>query len=526
MKSILGIALLAMILSMLLTPLVKRAALWLGLVDQPDKRKVHRIPMPRVGGVAIFLGCIFAFLPAVVMHSDVLDMAFLDPRVKYLICGGVMMFGLGFVDDIWGLKARFKLGVQAVSALILFMGGIKIAGLGIKGVASFPLGWTALPISVFWVLIVVNAVNLIDGLDGLAAGVGVFVCCVLVMLNINNNNLLEAMIMASLCGAILGFLWYNFNPATIFMGDSGSYFIGYMIAALSMMGSTKTQTAATLLIPVIALGIPLMDTVWATIRRFVVGRGLFTPDKDHFHHRLLKMGLSHRTAVLVLYSVSIVMGLAALSLVFLNDARTSILLALLFIGCVMGIKKLGYLDFLTPYRVSRWGKGIVDEVGLNKDRRILHAHQLAISTSENLETFWENVIQALKFLNVDYAKIQLWEGHIDPQRIFYGIWHLKENTKDEGVLFQYNRLLLKYPFERNGIYFGNIILSKEGFDSDHSKYLTLSHVEHLRRTMSEKLAELRAQGKFNEVAGRTLEVVDSEYNRADQGDKGRIVNAG
>ena len=166
------------------------------------------------------------------------------------------------------------------------------------------LGWLSLPLTVFWFLLVLNALNLIDGLDGLASGITLFVALTLLIVWDSPSNLIVAMALAALAGASLGFLRYNFHPASIFLGDSGSYFLGYNLAALSILGSLKSEAAVAILIPIVALGVPVIDALWSPVRRFILGQRIFTPDRDHIHHRLLKLGYTHRRAVLLLYAIT------------------------------------------------------------------------------------------------------------------------------------------------------------------------------------------------------------------------------
>ena len=191
---------------------------------------------------------------------------------------------------------------RSASRCISYAGGIQIGVVYLPGVGELALGWLSLPLTVFWFLLILNALNLIDGLDGLAAGITLFVALTLLIVWSSPSNLIVALALAALAGASLGFLRYNFHPASIFLGDSGSYFLGYNLAALSILGSLKSEAAVAILIPIIALGVPVIDALWSPVRRFILGQRIFTPDRDHIHHRLLKLGYTHRRAVLMLYA--------------------------------------------------------------------------------------------------------------------------------------------------------------------------------------------------------------------------------
>ena len=296
MTSIIAIFVFSLIFSLILTPLVRRVSVKYGLVDMPSARKVHSLPIPRTGGAAIYMAFFLSFIPAIFYKTRILDLLAQDPRLLYLVLGGCVVFGLGFFDDVRKMNTYVKLTVQILAALIVYAGGIRIDFVVLNGVFGWHFGWLSLPITVLWVILVINAMNLIDGLDGLAAGVSFFVCTVLLALCVLDGRYLVAIGFAALAGSTLGFLKYNFNPASIFLGDGGSYFLGYMLATLSMLGSIKSQAALTIIIPIIALGLPLMDTIWSTARRFIFGQRLFMPDRDHFHHRLLRLGYTHRRA--------------------------------------------------------------------------------------------------------------------------------------------------------------------------------------------------------------------------------------
>jgi len=277
MTTIIFIFILSLVISLILTPLVKSIALRYKLVDQPSKRKVHSQPIPRIGGVGIYLAFFLPFVSVLFYKTQVLELLSPDTQLIHLIIGASLAFGLGLTDDLRSLGPKSKFAVQIVAALIAYAGGIRISVIFLPVIQNWYLGMLSLPVTVLWFVLVMNAINLIDGLDGLAAGVTLFASLVLLMLCVTSGKLLVGMGLAALGGATLGFLRYNFNPASIFMGDSGSYFLGYTLAALSIMGSIKSQATVAILIPVIALGVPLIDTVWATLRRFILGQRLFSP---------------------------------------------------------------------------------------------------------------------------------------------------------------------------------------------------------------------------------------------------------
>jgi UDP-GlcNAc:undecaprenyl-phosphate GlcNAc-1-phosphate transferase len=306
----------ALIVTAGLTPIVRHFALAAGAVDEPTARRVHSKRVPRLGGVAIVLGFSAPLLALYILKTDVgRTIAFRSPKLLAgLFAGAVIMAILGFVDDVVGVGAKRKLFVQVIAASIAFACGLRIDSFALPMIGELSLGWLAFPATVLWIATVANALNLIDGLDGLAAGVAFFGCVTNFVVALMSHNLMICLFSASLAGAILGFLIYNFNPATIFMGDSGSLFLGYILATMSLLGSSsqKSPTAIAILVPLIALGLPLMDMLLAMARRILERRSIFSADRGHLHHRLLDLGLTHRRAVLVLYGLSLLFTAIAL----------------------------------------------------------------------------------------------------------------------------------------------------------------------------------------------------------------------
>jgi UDP-GlcNAc:undecaprenyl-phosphate GlcNAc-1-phosphate transferase len=327
-----------------LTPVVGSIGKRCQIFDWPSECKVHGAPVPRIGGVAIYLGFHLPFIVCMCWAPALLRPLLAEHSLFWVGTAAALVFFLGFCDDIRPLRPGTKLVVQAVAGIIAYVGGIRITELSLPWNAAWSTGWMSLPITLLWFLLVINAINLIDGLDGLAAGLSLFSALTLLALNFMRGEEGVAIGLAALAGACLGFLRYNFNPATIFMGDSGSYFLGFVLAALSIQGSVKRQAAVTILIPAIALGLPILDTLVAPIRRLAAGRNLFAPDKEHLHHRLLCLGLSHRKAVLALYGATILLCVLALVMVEARGAHAAGVLLLLATAFVMGFRKLGHFQ--------------------------------------------------------------------------------------------------------------------------------------------------------------------------------------
>ena len=461
-----------------------------GLLDIPSERKIHAHPVPRTGGLAIYVAFYLCFVPALFYKTEIIDLILQEPRILYLILGASVAFGLGLWDDIKRLHPTLKLSVQVLAALIAYAGGIRIDGISLTGASVWPLGWLSLPATVFWVIFVINAINLTDGLDGLAAGVSFFVSIILLVFCVLGERFLTAIGFAALAGATLGFLRYNFNPASIFMGDSGSYFLGYMLATLSILGSIKGQAAATMLIPVIALGLPLMDTVWSTVRRFILGQRLFGPDRDHIHHRLLKLGLTQRRTVLVLYGITIVLGLVSIIFIHARDERAALLLLLVGVTMIFGIRKLGYLSYLSVGRMIRWVGDVSDELGINQDRRRFLGCQIEISQSTDMDEFWLKVVSAVQLMELDYLELKL-EPKVYTSRASKTYhWNSGKRKMKLSSLDPNKTMYTSLPLEDGNDKFGALILAKKiDASSEHSNH-TLQRIEHLRRTVTETLHKL------------------------------------
>lgn len=324
----------ALLASFLLTPYIKQLAVKIGAVDKPDKRKVHTQVMPRLGGLAIYLATMLAIVCSMPITRDLLG----------ILLGGTWIVIVGVLDDKYSLPARVKLAGQVIAAVILVAFDVKIEWLNNPFGGYFYLEYLSIPFTVFWVISFINVVNLIDGLDGLAAGVSGIASITVLLVAVHQGYFPVATLTAALAGGIIGFIHYNFNPATIFMGDTGSMFIGYMLAAISIFGAVKSAATIALLVPAIALGLPIMDTAFAILRRYSNGRPIFQPDKGHLHHRLLAMGLSQRQAVLLMYGISIVLCLAAFVLAEANVYVAAVVIVLILVGIAVGAKRIGILN--------------------------------------------------------------------------------------------------------------------------------------------------------------------------------------
>ena len=354
----------ASLCSLALTPLVRSLATRLGAIDVPGERKIHSQPMPRLGGLSIFIS--FYLVLAVASRFDFFHFPadfFRTEHYEWILLATGLVLGIGIVDDFRRLSPILKLFVQVLAALIVALFCYKIEAISLP-FGTLRLGIWAIPMTVFWIVAVINAINLLDGLDGLASGTAFIVCITMFAMSLTGQNVGIALVSFIFAGSILGFLRYNFHPASIFLGDSGAYFLGFELALLSLQSSLKGTTTFAILIPVLALGLPMMDTSLAMVRRllkslhimavdpeknviqffYLDGWSMFRADRGHIHHRLLDLGFTHKRAVILLYAISALLGVLVLSSVYLRNLNHALLITAVGIAAYIGIRKLGYKE--------------------------------------------------------------------------------------------------------------------------------------------------------------------------------------
>ena len=321
---------LAFLIAFFVTPLAKRIAFKVGAIAKPRKRDMHTKPIPRMGGIAIFAGFMITFL-AVIWYLPLVNLK----QVIGIFLGCTTIFLLGFFDDIYELPAKPKFLIQILAATIVAVFGIRIDFITIPFIGNGEqyMHFLSIPATVIWIVAITNAVNLIDGLDGLAAGVSSIASLCLMVLSIDAGFPPGALLTATLAGSCMGFLPYNFNPASIFMGDTGSTFLGFTLGITSVMGLLKGYTVATIFIAVLVLGLPIFDTSFAIIRRFLAGKPIMSPDRGHLHHRLVDHGYSQKQAVVTLYGISGVLGLSAIA--FFNRNIKFVLIVFVMMGVLL-----------------------------------------------------------------------------------------------------------------------------------------------------------------------------------------------
>ena len=397
--------LVCVLLSLVATWCVRNFANAHGWVEAPQlERHVHTMAVPRLGGVAIFLS-FMVVTSATLMAEGLLGRGFALPAktTLYLLGPAVIVFLLGLYDDLRGIGPYGKFGVQAVAAALLYLGGFGIHRVGLVSSGHELRAAVGLPLTILWVLLITNAFNLIDGLDGLAAGSALFSTVVVFIVSLVVPNPMVTFLTIVLAGVILGFLRFNFHPASIFLGDSGSLFIGFLLSALALAGSQKAPTMVAVAIPVVSLGLPILDVGLAVVRRFLSRKPLFRGDGHHIHHKLLKRGLSQRDAVLILYGVTA--GFGFLSLVLLQGRTTlALVLAVIGIGILLGVQQLRYQEFAellsALQRVSRRRQILANHVAIRHATEALH-------TCDEFRGICEVLRDALQPAGFDGIRLQM-----------------------------------------------------------------------------------------------------------------------
>ncbi len=326
--------LLSLVISILLTPWVKKIAYQVGAVDVPNDRKVHLKPIPRIGGVAFFLSILVV---NVIFNKS--------PVVEKILFGGLLVFLVGLLDDFVELKPKPKFWLTFLAVLIAVILGVRVGIWRIPYTKIIIKGFWSDVITFVWLLGITNAMNFIDGLDGLAGGVSVISSFSLLVISLLLGRIEMALLLSSILGAVLGFLFYNFPPASIFMGDSGAMFLGFILGAISVIGVLKISTVINLFFPIIVLGFPVLDTAFSIIRRILEGRAPWKYDKDHIHHRFLRVGMSTEQSIAFIYLITICMALLAVIISLLQDPYISaiLLFGTLFL-IIFILKKLGVLE--------------------------------------------------------------------------------------------------------------------------------------------------------------------------------------
>src|SRR5262245_11992757 len=431
MYSLLWLALSSFIFSIVLTPLCRNAFRRLGVMDRPDgRRKLHSEPIPRIGGIPIALSCLAAY--AILIASPLAALSIIQQNsllVLKLLPAAALVFVIGLLDDLFGLKPSQKLIGQLLASSLAFWAGVRVIG-----ISGHPIDiWWSFPLTLLWLIACANAFNLIDGVDGLASGVGFFATLTMILAAFLQNNVPLAMATIPLAGALLAFLRYNFNPASIFLGDSGSLLIGFLLGCYGIIWSQKSATLLGMTAPLMALAIPLLDAGLAIVRRYFRHRPIFEGDRGHIHHRLLDRGLTPRRVVLLLYSVSgLFAGFSLLQSVAPNRYTGAVIILFCAVTWI-GVQNLGYVEFGMAGRMLFAG---AFRRMLNGQLSLLSFEQ-SLAAARNVNDFYSAIREASKTLGFSEVRLQLaddvyrdYVGHSLP----HNCWQLRIPLADLGYL--------------------------------------------------------------------------------------------
>ena len=371
------------------TPVLARLARAWGLIDRPGARKIHASPVPRIGGVAIVLGALALCIPVLAM-DDALGQALHGVRFQVIALLGAafFMFLVGLLDDVRSIPARFKLLALVAASLVVCSTGARIESVTLESAFTIDLGWLSWPLTVFWIAAITVAMNFIDGLDGLAAGIATIVCGVIAIFAFSSGQLVMGVLMLSLVGSLTGFLFFNWNPAKIFMGDCGSMFLGFMIGAGSVVCQAKTATLVGIALPALALGVPLFDTLFTLFRRRILDRrSIFSAERGHIHHRLLDLGLHQRYAVVVMYAVTLAAtGIGMLMFVTRATGTVAVIacviLLILLVFRVVGASRI-------RETIAAFHRNSVMARQAKEDREHFEDVQLQMQRAQSFEDWWQ-----------------------------------------------------------------------------------------------------------------------------------------
>jgi UDP-GlcNAc:undecaprenyl-phosphate GlcNAc-1-phosphate transferase len=420
-KTFLALFLSATFISLMATPFLRRWCQKRGWMDEPqrDGRRLHRRPVPRLGGIAVYAAVIVPIGTLIVSHSAVVP-RLLEARAQALmvLLPATLMLLFGIYDDLRNADSRFKFLAQALCAALFYAMGGRIAALFVPGFGTLELpALVSFGVTLIWIIGITNAFNLIDGLDGLAVGASLFAATVMLIVALSFGNVFASIILLTLAGALIGFLRYNFNPASIFLGDSGSLFIGFLLATLSVLGSQKASTAVAVAIPLMAFALPVVDTGFAMARRFASGRPIFAGDREHIHHKLLERGLSQKQVALILYAACAFFGVIAL--LFAQDTTNGRVTGLLLV--IVGVAVIVAVGHLRYHEVEEARAGVRRNLVERKARianniHVRRATQL-LAVAQTPEEIFAATAKMLECGEFAYARMELRLQHAREERL-------------------------------------------------------------------------------------------------------------
>ncbi len=422
-------------LAMCLVPVVSQLAKKYRLVDAPGPRKVHRTPIPRIGGIAFVVPTLALVVPMFFLNNRV-GLSFHEEQTKFtvLLLAAAFIFAVGFIDDLRSIPGRIKLLCLIVASLAICASGATLSSFSLGRWFEVQTGWAAWPLTVLWIITITVCMNLIDGLDGLAAGIAAMVCGLIAVLAFWTDQPAMAVLMLALLGSVTGFLFFNFHPAKIFMGDGGSLFLGFLIGAGSVVCQTKTPTFVGLAVPFLALGVPVFDTAFAVVRRRLLDRrSVFAPDRGHLHHRLLDLGLHHRTVVITIYAITAINTSLGVFILTSEGKGTveflagGLLLLFVMFACLHSKRPYGVLSTLRHnWMIARNAK---------TELRSFETAEVKMRDAKSFNAWWETLCEMGRQMH--FECIELWHhGNGAPENAC--TWNSPQGELATGKTAQFN----------------------------------------------------------------------------------------
>lgn len=406
MRTYLVAFVLSLLAGLVLTRILRDLALRFELYDTGGGRKIHKRPIPRLGGVAVLLSMALPLLGLSFWDNDISREFLADQKLLMgILGGGGLLAAVGLWDDLKDARAIVKLAAQVVAAVIVFAVGIRIEGVSVPFLHTVPLGVFSLFATVFWMVLVTNAVNLIDGMDGLAGGVVVLAGGTLFVMSVIEDNALAALLLACIVGATMGFLAYNVNPASIFLGDTGSLVLGFLLALISVHSSQKSYTLFSIVAAMLALGLPIFDLSLAVVRRYLSGQPIFSADQHHVHHRLLRMGLSQSQSVVVLFGGAIVLEGLALVFIYADDALSALAIVAVVPLIIVTVRFLGYGQLIRSARRARALESV--ETAAAARTQAITGLRRTLRQARDLDEMWAAVGAASEALGLERLRFEL-----------------------------------------------------------------------------------------------------------------------
>lgn len=446
----------AFLCSLLLTPAVRALSVKMGFVDRPDKlRKAHESPVALGGGAAVLLSMALA-LAAVIAYASYSGLTLVGPKsilgFGCLVAGATAIVLLGLVDDLKGLRGRYKLlGQLAVAALIMWA-GVRIEGFTAFGV-PINLGLFVLPATLFWLVGTTNAINLIDGIDGLAGSVGFILCLTLAAITGGQGNLPQTAIMLALAGALLGFLRYNFAPATIYLGDAGSMLIGLVCGTVAVMANAKSSAAMAFTVPIAVWSIPILDSFAALLRRKLTGRSMFAPDRGHLHHSLLVRGWTVRQASLFIALICATTCLSAVLSIYMSNEWIALITVVAVMVFLVFTRTFGHIEFaLLKGRMNRFASSLVSTDAARTES--LRESCIQLQGSREWGKIWAAIAEASESYNLTRVKMTIDIPIIHES--FFATWETSRAIKGEANLWR-----LSHPLLVDGLQVGQMEITGE-----------------------------------------------------------------